>query len=786
MALTLHTADPTLRTAALAYAARGWHVLPLFPAIDRACGCGDPTCKSPGKHPLRALVYNGLHGASAFAAHVERWWTQHPDANIAIRTGHVSSLVVIDIDEKPHEGRDGALTWRRLLAAYADGETPETVEALTGSGGRHLYFLAPAGVLIASGKDSLGPGIDVRGENGYVVAPPSQHVSGRTYEWDSFSHPDDTAIAPMPEWLLALLQTRLPREAADASPRLATVLDPFERAEIASALACLASDDRDLWVQVGLALHQTGDDTAGFALWDAWSQTSAKYDAKDARRVWASFKGRPDGVTTASVYHRAIGSGWQRPTLEQLAAAAGVPMPILELRPPVALVRPAPPAPVRPAAVLPSTDPLTHGLPGTLETIAQWSLATAPHPVRGYAVAAALALGSTFAARRYVTEANNYSSLYLLVVGKSGTGKEHVRKTIEDVCYAAGADALIGPNKWTSDSAVFSGLLQAPQQVAVLDEFGQFLAGASGASDGATMKDGVLTQLMELYGRLHGRAQSPQYATLTMSPKQLDSAKRKFVDRPALTMVGLTTPAMFYGALKSARVASGFLNRFLVIEPAVARGDFALPALDAVPDAVTEWAAQLLRPRGDLDLLTRCTELPDSLRLTIDADAQAAFVAWRRDCNRRADQLEAELLGELPMRAAEQAMRLALVATLALDPTARRIGLQAASWGVDVARALLDRLVPAVQERMADSPLALLRKQFLAAVRVAGERGISERDLRRASLFAGVPRRERDDCVAWALETRHVEWTIRGTTSAGGRPTRVLKVLAEPSHEEAA
>jgi len=767
-----------MKTAALQYAARGWHVLPLYAAFDHACGCGDPTCKSPGKHPLRSLVYNGLLGASAFPAHVERWWTVHPDANIGIRTGQASDLVVIDIDDKPHEGRDGPSTWRRLLTMHADGETPNTVEALTGSGGRHLYFRAPEGTVVPSSKDALGPGLDVRGENGYVVAPPSSHVSGRTYEWDSFSHPEDLEVAPLPAWLLALLRTRLPKE--ETAGRATAILDPIELEEIRSALACLSSDNRDAWVQVGLALHQTGDEEQGFGVWDTWSQTSPKYDAKDARRVWASFHGRPDGLTTATIYARAIQAGWQKPSLEQLAAAAGRPLPILDLRPPTPPVRHAPPI-----AFPTPTDPMDAPLPGALEAIAQWSIATAPHPVRGYSVAAALALGSVLAARRYNTDAGNFSSLYFLVVGKSGTGKEHVRKTIEDVLHAVEAPALIGPNKWTSDSAVFSGLLQAPQSVAVLDEFGQFLAGASGASDGATMKDGVLTQLMELYGRLHGRAQSPQYATLTMSPKQLESAKRKSVDRPGLTVLGLTTPAMFYAALKSSRVASGFLNRFLVIEPAVARGDFVLPSMDPVPAEVVNWGSHLLAQRGDLDLLTRAESTPDPRRLTLTADAHALFVAWRRDCNKEADALEAESLGELPMRAAEQSMRLALIAALAEDPAGHRVTPSHAAWGIEVARTLLARLIPAVQDRMADSPLALLRKSFLAAVRAAGDRGLSERDVRRSALFGGVARRDRDEVITWALESGHAEWTVRSHTGAG-RPTRVLRIMANASTEEAA
>jgi hypothetical protein len=784
MTLALHAPDPAMKAAALDYARRGWPVLPLYPAYDRACGCGDPMCKSPGKHPLRTLVHSGLLNASAFAAHVERWWTQQPDANIAIRTGLASGLVVIDLDDKAYDGRDGNATWRRLLAVHADGATPETVEALTGGGGRHLLFQAPADLLIASSKDAIGPGIDVRAENGYIVAPPSTHVSGRTYAWDAFSHLDDTPIAPLPSWLLQLLRTRLPREQTDAGPRLAVTLDPFEVEELRSALLCLSSDDRDAWVQVGLALHSTNDDTQGFALWDQWSQTSAKYDEKDARRVWSSFKGRPDGLTTATIYHRATLAGWQRPTLEGLAAAAGRPLPVIDLRPPAHFF--APPVVYRPAAVSAPAAPFDAALPGSLETIADWSLATAPHPVRAYGVAAALALGSVLTARRYVTEANNYSSLYFLVVGKSGTGKEHVRKTIEDVLYAADASALVGPNKWTSDSAVLSGLLQAPQQVAVLDEFGQFLSAATGASDGATMRDTVLTQLMELYGRLHGRAQSGQYATHTLSPKQQKAAQRRIVDRPALTVVALTTPAAFYSALKSSRVASGFLNRFCVLEANTPRGDFAMPALDPVPDAVAAWARQLLAPTGDLDMLTRCTDLPDPRRLPITTDAQALFVAFRRECNAMADQLEGESLGELPMRSAEQSMRLALIATLADDPTALRVTTSAASWGIDVARWLLQRLVPAVQERMADSPLALLRKSFVAAVRGAGERGLSEYEIRRSALFAGVSRRDRDDVITWVIEARHGEWSMRPTTAVGGRPTRVLRIIADMTHDEAA
>lgn len=779
--LTLHTPDATMKTAALQYAERGWHVLPIYPAIGATCGCGVPTCATPGKHPIGALVNRGLHNASAFSAHITNWWTQWPDANIAIRTGSASNLVVIDLDDRPNDGREGMATWRRLVTAYNYGQSPETVEAITGGGGRHLYFIAPPGVLIVSSKDHLGPGVEVKAEGGYVVAPPSTHISGRAYTWEASSHPDDIEVAPLPDWLLALLKTRQPRTDSTA-PRQTAEMHPLEIAELQSALLTFPSDDRDVWVQTGMALHATGDDANGFQLWHDWSSTSTKYQGEsDCRKTWASFHEKLDGVTVASIYQRATKAHWQRPSLAEMASSAGIELPDFS-----ALFQTIQPVRIQPAALLPAADPLRSPLPGQLATIADWSLSTAPHPVHEYATVAALALGSTLCARRYATDMGNFSSLYFLAVGKSGTGKEHVRKTIEDVLIASDVPFMYGPPRWTSDSAVFSGLLIAPQQCAVLDEFGHFLEAASSKGDASTMKDGVLRELMELYGRLNGRAHSPQFATLSLSAKQTEETKRKVIDRPAQTLVGLTTPAKWYGSLRSIRVADGFLNRLCVIETDVERKDYAIPSLDPVPTSVQDWARQLLAPTCELDSLTRIANIPDPVRLAITPDAHVLFTAFRRDCNRLADRLEADLLGELPMRAAEQAMRLALIASLADDPTRRHVGASAADWGVAVASSLLNKLVPAVKARMADSALAALRKGFVVEIAARGEQGMTEREIKRHALFSGVTRRDREEIIGWALEAHYVTWGVR-THDGAGRPARVLrKSDAILSPEEAA
>lgn len=752
---------------ALAYAARGWAVLPLHHPTPTGCSCGRADCKTPGKHPFARLVKNGVLDATTDTARIAEWWRRHPDCNIGIATGSPSSLLVVDLDDRPMDGRDGSQSWRRLLTVHDD--QPDTVEVITGGGGRHVYFTVDHA--IQQSKDAIGLGIEVKGDGGYVVAPPSLHHSTRTYEWDAAGHPDDQDVAPAPAWLLSLVRTRAPRIADVERPT--GQLDALELAELQSALSSIPADDRDVWIEVGMALHATNDDDRAFPLWDQWSATSEKYDADDARRVWQSFHHRPEGRTLATLYHRAMRHGWARPSVETLLRTAGFAVPDIS-----GIL-------TRPAALVAPTDPLVHSLPGMIEAVAQWSYHGAARPSHVYSVVAALALSSVLCGRRYTTEANNYTALYFMAVGKSGTGKEHIRTTVETILRSIDAMPLIGPNSVKSDAGLFSAIFDAPQSIAIVDEFGQFLESASGKGEAAAMKDTMLTTMMEIWGRAAGTLQTTQYATLSLSEKQKQSVKRRFIDRPSLTFAGLSTPHEFYGALKSRRVTSGFLNRFITLEHDLPRQPFSMKALGDPPSDVLAWAAQLLAMRSDLDSLSRPTNIPSAKVLTFPDQSRRIFAAFDEDCMAEADRLESDQLGELPMRAAEQAMRLALVASLADNPDAGLVGPEFATWGVDVARWALFQLIPSVQQRMADTPIHDLRNRFLAFVREAGERGVSEYELKRARLFAGISRADRKETVDWALEARHVTWTTRMHAGAG-RPTRVIQFSQNFTNHEAA
>jgi hypothetical protein len=185
-----------LLDAALRYARNGLPVFPLWPVLPYkhgfTCKCGKTLrCDSPGKHPSN-LAPRGLKDATTAAKIITDWWTWQPDANIAIATGGV---VVVDIDPR-HDG-DAALA--QLEAKH--GNFPTTWRVRTGGGGLHIYFKSSLDIIIKNSAGQLGAGLDVRGHGGYVVAPPSGHISGGKYEWAAGKD-----LAPMPQWLVTALQ----------------------------------------------------------------------------------------------------------------------------------------------------------------------------------------------------------------------------------------------------------------------------------------------------------------------------------------------------------------------------------------------------------------------------------------------------------------------------------------------------------------------------------------------------------------------------------------------------
>jgi Bifunctional DNA primase/polymerase, N-terminal/Primase C terminal 1 (PriCT-1) len=181
--------------AALDYAARGLPVFPVYPIIEArgrfACKCLHTIrCDRPGKHPM---TRHGLKDATTDAAVVRQRWYCAPDANIGI----VCSANCCALDVDPRHGGDATLDGLER----EHGPLPITWTAKTGGGGLHYFFRSVTDVRGSVGL--LGAGLDIRGADNYVVAPPSRHISGNYYEWATGQAPGEVPLAIMPAWLLA-------------------------------------------------------------------------------------------------------------------------------------------------------------------------------------------------------------------------------------------------------------------------------------------------------------------------------------------------------------------------------------------------------------------------------------------------------------------------------------------------------------------------------------------------------------------------------------------------------
>jgi archaellum biogenesis ATPase FlaH len=253
---------------------------------------------------------------------IRTWFEgQFKDCGLGIATGEFRNryLVVIDIDDRPEFS--GSDTLKDLEQLH--GELPNTVEVITGSGGRHIYFLTDQPIRNeASGK--LGQGIDVRGIGGQVLAPPTVHPNGRTYEWVEGKSIANTPPADMPLWMVLILTEKQTDDIPmtyESTTNILTEEGPASR-------YCAATTWPELLRQDGWTQAHT--DRSGETHWvrpgkDIREGTSATtgWQGKDILKVFTtSITGLPAGAYTrfgytAAMHHNGDRSAFAKKLLQE-------------------------------------------------------------------------------------------------------------------------------------------------------------------------------------------------------------------------------------------------------------------------------------------------------------------------------------------------------------------------------------------------------------------------------------------------------------------------------------
>ena len=421
--------------------------------------------------------------------------------------------------------------------------------------------------------------------------------------------------------------------------------------------------------------------------------------------------------------------------------------------------------------------------PGLLKNMFDFCEDIAQVPQPELSLVGALALASVTCGRLYRTNMNNFSSMYFMGVAKSGQGKENIKTFIESVLNASDQEKLVVGDGYTSSGAVHSVLKIRPTQITIMDEFGKRLEAISNA--GNTNKEDGIQTLMEAWGRCHGTLRPDNYSLMAVQEEYKEKMMNRVTYKPAITLVGLSVPKNFYGALNSGRIADGFLNRFVVVESNEPRRVGDLKKYTEPPMNVVNWVNYVRRMKGTLSDASRENAELDINQTVLEFDRQSEELLqdFAREIIKRQDILEKDNLEPLLSRSKEKAMRLSLLCTLASSADSKKITADVTKWAIDYIRYYDLMFIEACRDKVASSATESKNKQVLSFIRSRNGEGISKREVDRHELFRSMKSYEVKEIIERlknAGEIQEIEIKVGGK----GRPTKRLVAVDSNFFEE--
>ena len=536
---------------------------------------------------------------------------------------------------------------------------------------------------------------------------------------------------------------------------------------IEAALAWLpnAELDYDSWMRVGMALKGALGGAGADAFAD-WSAQAAKDDPQATVKAWISFK--PDRIGAGTIYHLAMGQGWQPDSGLRLDGSVDP-----EVAHPAAglLSRlsshsvETDDTPINPSFTLVMPD----GLVGDLTN---YMLNTARRPQPLLSLGASLCAIGALMGRQYRTESNLRSNLYVVGIADSGSGKNHAREIINETFFEAGLSHYLGGNKIASGAGLLTALHRQPAILFQIDEFGMFLAAAADRKRSPRHITEILDNMTELFTSAGGIFLGAEYANR-------DGAnERRDINQPCLCVYGTTTPLHFWGALQGANVVDGSLARFLI-----------LPSDEDYPDeniavGIRQAPQALIR---DLQCVAAGGVLQKGNLIGKTADQNTTvtptIVPMTEESRARFKALSLELTGELRAaagtactailaRIGENSLKLALIVAVGRDPARPEIDLTAADWAIDFVRYFAQRTMAAVERHVADTEIEAHLKRLKEIIRNAGAKGITKSEITRASQW--LKSRDRNEILETLIESGDITTGMRET---GGRRAMVYRIV---------
>lgn len=747
---------------------RGFPILPI-----------QPNTKKPGMFRL-----GSWHDYPKWSRHCERdttenevdIWGDWPEAGIGIAAGRVIGID-IDVVQSASIAHEIETLAKRML-----GDTPAV-----------RIGRAPKRLLVYRAVQPFAgfkyPPIEVLGTGQQFIAYGIHPETGQPYDW-----PVSTLADLTPDDLPAITEAQA-REFAkeaylliplDQRPKSLTVgpratgecanlpeqRGTFEAVEDALTHIVNADLDYDSWVRIGMAIKGAlGDE--GWPLFEDWSATSQKNDPKTTARSWRSFA--PQRIGAGTLYKLALDNGWQPAPDLQLNGEVVMNghHPARELL--EALQSPDPITTEPAGDSLPAPKPLPAGwdqVGGVIADMMALMAATAKRPQPVLALGASLCAVGALMGRKYRTESNTRSNLYVVGIAESGAGKNHSRVVINELFRKANLLQYLGGNKIASGSGLLTAIQRQPAILFQLDEFGMFLSAAADRKRSPRYVCEILDLMTELY-----TTAGTTYFGIEYASTQHNNAHRA-IHQPCACIYGTTTPLHFWQALQASNVADGSLARFLIME---SEDDFpdsneAFGVIDPPPDLIDKL---ILIHQGGGKLNGNLTDVGAVDEVLVDPRVVPMTPA-ARDAFRALDQ---ELVGKLRTsrgtgfssilaRIEENATKLALIRAVSRDPVDPVIEDHDAKWGIMLSRHCAELTIREASARVSENQVESHHKRAMQILRDAGQAGMSRSEFTRRTQF--MDHRQRDGVLRTLAEARLIDTVM---LQSKGRPAQWIKVL---------
>ena len=413
--------------------------------------------------------------------------------------------------------------------------------------------------------------------------------------------------------------------------------------------------------------------------------------------------------------------------------------------------------------------------PGVLREFMDWMLSTAQKPQPILALAASLSIVSTVLAQKVKSQTGLRTNLYLVSVADTSAGKDHGRKCLKVALQAAGLSSMIGGEEIASGQGLLSRVAKTPTTVFQPDEFGLWMKSINAKNSSAHLQQ-IITNLMKLFTSAGTIYTGTEYADQGSKPR-LD------IEYPCVNLHATTTPEPLFDSFSSGDVASGNLNRLLILFAPGGRFPMRFTDMTEPPEHLVLW---MKAARALMQGMAGMTPA-NPITIHMDARAQALFAALYEY---QQDQEEAKREGgthHLWGRCWEHAAKLAVVAACAQHTDAQEftdlikqgqvvVTANAATWAIDFTKYVLTSMEHEVSTRVADSEFGQITQTVHRFISKAAEKGLTISQLARICRKFGGLMPIQQDAVMEALKRMEAVTLVQFKPSSGRGPSRMAWV----------